>query len=224
MTKNNKVECISYTLMLVPIYLDPRLLTSSLFSLLYMGRLLLYNDLSIQMNKYITAEEKALFRNQLKNLKLPVSSTSSAPPERAEGQECPERQEGLEAPSLAITGVIPLVEPEEAVFYKASGVKDKELKRLGRTKLAVEESLDLHGCTLIEARKELVDFLLSAFDKRIQLVHIIHGKNKKGGSAILKSRVISWMKQLSWVLAFRSARQEDGGTGALYVLLKKRDY
>ncbi len=182
------------------------------------------------MNKYITAAEKALFRNQLKNLRLPVSSTSSASleglerAERLEGPGIPGRLGRLEAPSLAITGVIPLVEPEEEIFYKASGVKDKELKRLGRTRLAIEESLDLHGCTLIEARKELVDFLLGAFDKRIQLVHIIHGKNKKGGSAILKSRVISWMKQLSWVLAFRSARQEDGGTGALYVLLKKADY
>jgi len=164
------------------------------------------------MNKYITAEEKALFQSELKNLKLPVSSTGSVSLARPP------------IPSLAIVGVIPLAEPEEMIFYKANGVKDKELKKLGRTKLAIEESLDLHGCTLIEAREELIDFLLSAFDRRIQLVHIIHGKNKKEGSAILKSRVVSWMKQFSWVLAFRSARQEDGGAGALYVLLKKADY
>lgn len=166
----------------------------------------------IQMNKYVTTEEKALFRNELKNLKLPASSTESPPSARPV------------IPSLATTGVIPLMEPEETVFYKVNGVKDKELKKLGKTKLAVEESLDLHGCTLIEAREELVDFLLGAFDKGIQLVHIIHGKNKKGGSAPLKSRVVSWLKQFSWILAFRSARQEDGGAGALYVLLKKRDY
>ena len=93
------------------------------------------------------------------------------------------------------------------------------MKRFGR--LQVEMSLDLHGCTLADAKEELRDFLTQAYLKKAQLLRIIHGKNKKAGSAVLKSRVVSWLKQIPWILAFRSARQQDGGAGALYVLLKK---
>lgn len=165
------------------------------------------------MNKYITAEEKALFRNEMKNLRLPVSSAS------LDAAPLP----GPDLPSLSTVGAVPLLAPEELVSYKANGVRDRELRQLGKTKLAIEESLDLHGYALTEAREHLVSFLVSAFNREIQLVHIIHGKNRKGGFAVLKSRLVSWLKQISWVLAFRSARQEDGGAGALYVLLRRRD-
>ncbi|MGY8862749.1 MAG: Smr/MutS family protein, partial [Pseudomonadales bacterium] len=41
------------------------------------------------------------------------------------------------------------------------------------------------------------------------------------GQAIIKSHVNHWLQQLDAVLAFTSALPKDGGTGALYVLLKK---
>jgi len=38
---------------------------------------------------------------------------------------------------------------------------------------------------------------------------------------VLKIKVNSWLRQKAQVLAFCSARPQDGDTGAVYVLLKK---
>ncbi len=38
---------------------------------------------------------------------------------------------------------------------------------------------------------------------------------------VLKTKVQGWLRQRDEVLAFCSARPVDGGTGAVYVLLKK---
>jgi DNA-nicking Smr family endonuclease len=54
-------------------------------------------------------------------------------------------------------------------------------------------------------------------------VRIIHGKGN--GSVqrrpVLKGKVNHWLQQRDEVLAFCSARPVDGGTGAVYVLLKR---
>jgi DNA-nicking Smr family endonuclease len=58
-------------------------------------------------------------------------------------------------------------------------------------------------------------------DKRC--VRIIHGKGKssEGKLPVLKGKVNSWLRQRDEVIAFCSARPSDGGTGAVYVLLKR---
>jgi DNA-nicking Smr family endonuclease len=55
-------------------------------------------------------------------------------------------------------------------------------------------------------------------------VRIVHGKGLRSGpnGPVLKQRVDQWLRRFEAVLAFVSARQADGGTGAVYVLLKKR--
>jgi DNA-nicking Smr family endonuclease len=55
------------------------------------------------------------------------------------------------------------------------------------------------------------------------VVRIIHGKGNTslGKMPVLKGRVNSWLRQKNEVLAFCSARPNDGGTGAVYVLLKR---
>jgi DNA-nicking Smr family endonuclease len=54
-------------------------------------------------------------------------------------------------------------------------------------------------------------------------VRIIHGKglSSAGKLPVLKGKVDAWLRQMDAVLAFCSARRNDGGTGALYVLLKR---
>ena len=54
-------------------------------------------------------------------------------------------------------------------------------------------------------------------------VRIVHGKglSSEGKLPVLKVKVNSWLRQKDDVLAFCSARPQDGGTGAVYVLLKK---
>ena len=42
------------------------------------------------------------------------------------------------------------------------------------------------------------------------------------GTALIKSHVSHWLQQIETVMAFCSAQPKDGGTGAVYVLLKKQ--
>ena len=52
----------------------------------------------------------------------------------------------------------------------------------------------------------------------------MHGKGLRSGPAgpVLKNSVQHWLSQWDEVLAFVSAQPRDGGSGALYVLLKHR--
>ena len=87
--------------------------------------------------------------------------------------------------------------------------------------------MDLHGLNSEQAFWNLVGFFRGAYYKGLRVVLIVTGRglNSPLGVPVLKSCVQQWMMQEPFrrvVLAFCSARQEDGGTGAFYVLLRKR--
>ena len=73
-----------------------------------------------------------------------------------------------------------------------------------------------------QARQEVFDFIADCqrYDARSAI--ILHGKGELSEpKAFLKSCVNTWLKQIPEVLAFHSAQKHQGGTGALYVLVKK---
>jgi DNA-nicking Smr family endonuclease len=76
-----------------------------------------------------------------------------------------------------------------------------------------------------EAMPALEKFLKQSRERGLRHVLLVHGKGKGswGGESILKeilSRRLCHKRFARWVLAFCSARNQDGGTGAMYVLLK----
>ena len=76
--------------------------------------------------------------------------------------------------------------------------------------------------TVEQARSAVLNFLLYSRGHHHTCVRIIHGKGRFSPSgAKLKNYVNCWLMQISWVLAFSSAHQRDGGTGAVYVLLRR---
>jgi DNA-nicking Smr family endonuclease len=77
--------------------------------------------------------------------------------------------------------------------------------------------------TVPMARQALSAFLQTCQLKAARCVRIIHGKgrNSQHGLPVLKHKLNKWLQQRNEVLAFCSARQTDGGTGAVYVLLKQ---
>jgi DNA-nicking Smr family endonuclease len=83
--------------------------------------------------------------------------------------------------------------------------------------------LDLHGLRVAEARQALQQLLLHAQLQGDKVVRVIHGKGKGSGTqqAVLKQQVNHWLQQDPMVLAFCSAQPKDGGSGAVYVLLKR---
>jgi DNA-nicking Smr family endonuclease len=115
------------------------------------------------------------------------------------------------------------VETGDELLYTRPGLQHMVIRKLRRGQYAIEAELDLHGATVVQAREAVDAFLKSARDRDKRVVRIIHGKGKssEGKMPVLKVKVNSWLRQKDEVLAFCSARPNDGGTGAVYVLLKR---
>lgn len=113
------------------------------------------------------------------------------------------------------------METGEELHFARDGLQHSVLKKLRRGQYALGAELDLHGLTVVEARQALSQFIQSSEQR---CVRIIHGKGNGSfrQQPILKSKVNLWLRQWDRVLAFSSARPCDGGTGAVYVLLKRR--
>lgn len=100
------------------------------------------------------------------------------------------------------------------------------MKKLKAGELTIESHLDLHGYTKQSAETALVSFILNAHALGHRVVLVIHGRGLKSSQGpVLKEHLVRWLTTGSLshlILAFCSARPCDGGTGALYVLLKRQ--
>ena len=111
---------------------------------------------------------------------------------------------------------------DELLFHRP-GVSRADFKKLRKGQVSIQGELDLHGLTVSIARQELIHYLHHCKQTGKRCVRIIHGKGHGSvhGKPVIKNRVNTWLRQQEEVLAFCSARQVDGGTGAIYLLLKK---
>jgi len=113
---------------------------------------------------------------------------------------------------------------EDFLEFMRPGIQKSYLKQIRNGKIVVEDHLDLHGYRRDDARKLLLAFLDNAQQQSYKLVHIVHGKgyNSSDKQPVLKAMVNKWLQSIPQVLAFVSTIPADGGTGAVYVLLKIR--
>jgi len=114
------------------------------------------------------------------------------------------------------------LQPGDILNFHQGGLQRSVLRKLRRGEFRCDAELDLHGLNSQDARQTLVQFLNSAHEQDKRCVRIIHGKGlgSSNQGPVLKGLVNSWLRQRSEVLAFHSCRPIDGGTGAVYVLLK----
>lgn len=112
----------------------------------------------------------------------------------------------------------------DAWSYARPGMSLQTLRRLRRGYWGIQDNLDLHGFTRDEARQELSAFLDSCAQQKFRCVRVIHGKglSSKNREPVLKIRIGNWLMQRADVLAFCQARAEDGGGGAILILLKAK--
>jgi DNA-nicking Smr family endonuclease len=109
-----------------------------------------------------------------------------------------------------------------ALSFHRAGVRIQVMRRLRRGLYPTEDELDLHGLNQAAARDRLADFIAHSRDSGRRCVRIIHGKGYRSGARgpVLKTAVDLWLRRHPDVMAFTSARAIDGGTGAVYVLLR----
>jgi DNA-nicking Smr family endonuclease len=110
----------------------------------------------------------------------------------------------------------------DILSFSRSGLQHKVLKKLRQGKHSIEHTLDLHGLTVEKARNELLAFFGECEAAGVTHAIIIHGKGfRSKDKPVIKPMVNRWLRAADNVLAFHSAQAKDGGSGAVYVLLKK---
>lgn len=112
---------------------------------------------------------------------------------------------------------------EEKLSFRRPGIQQRVLTKLKSGQFTMEAELDLHGMTIPLAKQALLTFITDCQRYDLRYALIIHGKGwgSKDRKPILKTKLNSWLQEIEEVLAFCSARVEDGGTGALYILLRR---
>ena len=99
----------------------------------------------------------------------------------------------------------------------------KNIRNFSKGNVFIEDKVDLHGFNEIEANNLLEDFINRSIENGKRLVLVITGKGKEG-EGVIKNNIISWLntKNLrSKISAVNYAAQKHGGSGAIYILLKK---
>lgn len=111
---------------------------------------------------------------------------------------------------------------EDSLSFLAPGLQKNVLKKLRKGYFGLDASIDLHGLTSQEAKHQLSRFLYFSIEDGFRCVHIIHGKGYRStdNHPILKNDVNLWLRQHKEVQAFCSTPSKQGGTGAVFVLLK----
>ena len=114
------------------------------------------------------------------------------------------------------------VETHEFLLFVRPGIQRRLVADLQRGAIEVGLEVDLHGLTVQVAHRVLAEFILECGHRRIRCARIIHGKGSRssGQPPVLKQKVNYWLRLYDQVLAFCSATGRDGGTGAVYVLLR----
>jgi len=108
----------------------------------------------------------------------------------------------------------------------APGLDKRTAQRLRRGQINVDAELDLHGLTQAKAHIALNQFLSRAHSCGQRCVLVITGKGALSqGGGILRKMVPLWLNQIpnrNLILSFSYSKPVDGGTGALYILLKRK--
>lgn len=114
-------------------------------------------------------------------------------------------------------------EYREGVGYN---VHPRITKHLHGGQFSIQAHIDLHGFTARQAQEALEVFFKEAVTTGKRAVLIVHGRGLSSPQKpVLKTKVYEWLTSgpwRKWVIAFTSARAVDGGTGATYVLLRRR--
>ena len=174
--------------------------------------------------KKLSEDDIELFRRSVG----PVRKVSHDQATHAHNKRSPRPRQrqpaGISAPTDSFSDYFDAgeVASDETLFFARPGIQQRKLQQLRRGRLAVGAELDMHGMTAAIARHELVQFISACRDQHIRCVSVIHGKGYRadGQAPVLKNRINNWLRQHHDVLAFSSTPQREGGSGAVYVLLR----
>ena len=115
---------------------------------------------------------------------------------------------------------------DEYIEGSVPGFDRKLMRKLRNGHFPIQDYIDLHGMTRQLAKTSVREFLLASYKNGLRCVLVIHGRglNSDNHIPVLKERLPVWLSRgpvKKIVLAFSTARPYDGGTGAVYILLRR---
>ncbi len=129
--------------------------------------------------------------------------------------------------------------PEAPIAFEAlpelsaggyDGVDRNTKERFRRGEYPIEGRLDLHGKTRVEAETLVTDFIHNHYRRGSRFLLVITGKGiRKPGDdperGVLRDMLPGWLSHESlrpYVVAFDKAQIRHGGSGAFYILLRRK--
>jgi DNA-nicking Smr family endonuclease len=173
----------------------------------------------LKLNKNKLPEEMESFEALLKSSETPLENTET------------------EATGEKIIEVAPLY--SDLNIDRKINSQDPQLDRrteekLRKGKISIEARIDLHGMTREIAHEALEKFIIQSSKRNLRHVLVITGKGKSKstsdewlsvGKGILKQNAPYWLDGVilkPYILKYLPAQPKDGGSGALYVYLKRK--
>lgn len=137
----------------------------------------------------------------------------------------PQRDDALAALNRLVKGEtrMRISDTSEYIAWVRPHIRKDVVEKLHRGDYSVQETIDLHGMTLVEAEEVLSGFFREAIRKRLFCVKVIHGRGLRSPQGPVLKEALKRLLHRSfskWVLAYSTARHCDGGLGATYIILK----
>jgi DNA-nicking Smr family endonuclease len=172
-------------------------------------------------------EERALFRQAMhgvRRLKVTRQALQGPRPKPRARFARADRRAVLAESLSEDSPLAPVEESGDALLFRRAAIPETTFRRLRSGQFRVDGEIDLHGLTAAMVAPALRDFLAEAMQQRARVVRVVHGKGLRSGhrGPVLKLVASSYLQRVGAVLAFASAREVDGGSGAILVLLAAR--
>ena len=179
---------------------------------------------SSDKNRGVRDDEARLFEAAMRGVApLPgkTGEPESPPDPGAEPKRPAARAPGTPPPAPSRRAAMPELRPGVATDLDA-----RTMERLRRGRVRPEARLDLHGLTQDEAHGALTRFIADSRRAGRRCVIVITGRGRsKLGGGILREQTPRWLNLAPVrenILGFAQAQPKDGGSGAIYVLLRKK--
>ncbi|QHM75446.1 putative DNA endonuclease SmrA [Mixta theicola] len=169
-------------------------------------------------------DDKHLFRDAMEDV-TPLKDCANIHWPKAPAPKVARPPLNEEKENFLIRGFLDIVPLSEPLEYKAEGIQQGVLDKLRLGKYRLDASLNLLRQPVESCRQQLFAFIMEARKDNLRNLLIVHGKGREDESHanIVRSYLARWLQQFDEVQAFCMAQPQHGGSGALYIGMRKTE-
>jgi DNA-nicking Smr family endonuclease len=177
------------------------------------------------------SDEDATYHNAMSDV-TPLGDSNKLARQQIQPKPFPVQQDDASLVMRELDGLVQgevpfdFADTDEFIEASTAGLDHHIVKKLKRGDYSYQAHLDLHGLNREQARASVADFIRKSHREGKRCLLIVHGRGlgSKDNIPVLKNKLAAWLTRGAIgrrVLAFTSAKPYDGGTGAVYVLLRR---